>query len=123
MSPEQAAAERTLAALEEERNYFLFPHRLASGEVRPVEVYSVPFDVRGRRVLLSMVHDLSSRPQPLRRMAAHRPAGHPARQPGGQRLRRQRRGKQPALISGAAAAAQKIQLRGVFHPFGHHVPP
>ncbi|MFN4104287.1 MAG: PAS domain S-box protein, partial [Tepidimonas sp.] len=59
LTPEQVAAERGLAALEE-RNYFLFPHRLASGEVRPVEVYSVPFDVQGRRLLLSMVHDLST---------------------------------------------------------------
>ncbi|TSE25877.1 putative diguanylate cyclase YegE [Tepidimonas sediminis] len=59
LTAEQVAAERALAA-REERNYFLFPHRLASGEVRPVEVYSVPFEVQGQRLLLSMVHDLSA---------------------------------------------------------------
>lgn len=54
----QVAAERALAE-KENRNYFIFRHRLANDEVRTVEVYSHPFDFDGRRLLLSMIHDIS----------------------------------------------------------------
>lgn len=42
-------------------NYFLFPHRLASGEVRQVEVYSAPIFVHERTLLYSIIHDISQR--------------------------------------------------------------
>lgn len=47
-------------AVLEERRYFIFPHRLASGEVRTVAVYSSPISVPslGVQVLLSVVHDV-----------------------------------------------------------------
>jgi len=45
----------------ERRNYFLFRHRLSSGETRDVEVYSGPVTVRGRRLLYSIVHDITAR--------------------------------------------------------------
>lgn len=47
----------------EERRYFIFPHRLASGEVRTVEVYSSPVYVPslGAQVLVSVVHDVHDR--------------------------------------------------------------
>lgn len=41
-----------------ERNYFLFRHRLKSGEVRDVEVRSNPITVGGREILYSIVHDI-----------------------------------------------------------------
>ncbi|MDQ2101707.1 PAS domain S-box protein [Azospirillum isscasi] len=36
-------------------------HRLASGEVRDVEIYGSPVRVNGRRLLLSLVHDITER--------------------------------------------------------------
>lgn len=57
-SAELVAAERALAE-KENRNYFIFRHRLASGELRTVEVYSRPFEFDGRPRLLSMIHDIT----------------------------------------------------------------
>ncbi len=36
-------------------------HRLSSGEVRDVEIYGSPVQVNGRRLLLSLVHDITER--------------------------------------------------------------
>lgn len=41
LSPEEVAAER-LRALNEERNFFIFKHRLANGDIKTVHVYSYP---------------------------------------------------------------------------------
>lgn len=49
------------AAAAENRNYFLFSHRLASGEIRSVEVYSYPFVKDGKTLLYSIVHDISAK--------------------------------------------------------------
>jgi PAS domain S-box-containing protein len=62
LPPEQIAAERARAA-EEQRNYFVFPHRLASGEERIVEVHSTPIELGGVRVLFSVIHDITERKQ------------------------------------------------------------
>jgi len=59
-SPERVAEERQ-KALREERNYFLFSHRLASGEVRDVEVYSTPIETAERSMLFSIVHDVNEK--------------------------------------------------------------
>ncbi len=58
-SPEEVAQER-LAAAGEERNYFIFPHRLASGEVRTVEVNSYPIDEK-QTLLFSVINDITER--------------------------------------------------------------
>ena len=42
-----------------ECNRFDFPHRLASGEVRDVEVYSHPLTLKGQTLLFSIVHDVT----------------------------------------------------------------
>ena len=60
LSPVRVAEERQ-RALREKRNYFLFHHRLASGEVRDVEVYSTPIESGGRALLFSIVHDITDR--------------------------------------------------------------
>ena len=60
LSPAEVAAERT-RALREDRNYFTFPHRLASGEMRMVEVHSSPIDFADRTLLFSIIHDISDR--------------------------------------------------------------
>jgi len=57
LNPREVAAEYKRAA-KEDRNYFIFPHRLANGEVRTVEVYSAPVpDASGKKLLLSIIHD------------------------------------------------------------------
>lgn len=43
--------------------HFLFKHRLASGELRDVEVYSGPVQRQGRPLLFSIVHDVTKRVQ------------------------------------------------------------
>src|SRR5690606_13798914 len=43
------------------RRYFRFRHRVASGEVRHVEVHSGPVEIEGRQLLLSIIHDVTDR--------------------------------------------------------------
>ena len=40
---------------------FVFPHRLASGEIETVEVHSSPIEQNGQIVLFSIVHDITER--------------------------------------------------------------
>ncbi|MEQ8461966.1 PAS domain S-box protein [Coleofasciculus sp. E1-EBD-02] len=58
----QVRAEMRRAKLEE-RTYFVFPHRLASGEIREVEVYSSPIEIQDRTFLVSIIHDITERKQ------------------------------------------------------------
>ncbi|HEX5338900.1 MAG TPA: ATP-binding protein, partial [Gallionella sp.] len=60
LSEDEVRLERQLA-LDEMRNYFVFRHRLANGEVRTVEVYSSPIDDSGRVLLFSIVYDITER--------------------------------------------------------------
>ena len=48
-------------ALHRENNYFLYQHKLASGEIRDVESYSTPIESGGETVLFSIVHDVTER--------------------------------------------------------------
>jgi diguanylate cyclase (GGDEF)-like protein/PAS domain S-box-containing protein len=50
-------------ALHEQRNYFLFRHRLANGDIRTVEVHSSAIDVKDRALLFSIVFDVTARKQ------------------------------------------------------------
>ena len=43
----------------ERQNTFRFRHRLATGELRDVEVHSGPIEVDGRRLLYSIIHDVT----------------------------------------------------------------
>ena len=61
LGPDEVAAERA-RALAEERNYFVFPHRLGNGEIRTVEVYSSPALLSdGRTVLFSIIQDITGK--------------------------------------------------------------
>ena len=60
LSPEAIAEEMRLADAEK-RSQFFFRHRLASGEVRDVEVHSGPIFIEGRQLLYSIVHDITDR--------------------------------------------------------------
>lgn len=46
-------------ALSEKRDYFNFSHQLKNGEIRDVCVYSGPLLIAGRRVLYSIIHDIT----------------------------------------------------------------
>ena len=60
LSPDQIKEEMANALLQD-RNYFVFPHKLASGEIRTVEVHSSPINVKGSKVLFSVIHDITKR--------------------------------------------------------------
>ncbi len=60
LSSEQIQIEQQ-RALKEERNFFLFSHRLANGDVRDVEVYSSPVNIDGKMLLFSIIHDITDR--------------------------------------------------------------
>ena len=47
----------------EQSRIFYFKHRLASGKIRDVEVYSGPIKVYGRELLYSIIHDITKRKQ------------------------------------------------------------
>jgi len=52
--------EMNMAKLEN-RKHFFFRHRLSSGEVRDVEVYSGPIEVGARKYLYSIINDITER--------------------------------------------------------------
>ena len=58
LTPEEIEQER-IAAFEEERNHFIFKHRLASGEVRTVEVFTSPYNLGNQAVLFSVIYDIT----------------------------------------------------------------
>jgi light-regulated signal transduction histidine kinase (bacteriophytochrome) len=60
LSSEQIEMERN-RAMRQEQNVFVFPHRLASGEIRTVEVHSTPIDFQDRHILFSIIHDITER--------------------------------------------------------------
>jgi diguanylate cyclase (GGDEF)-like protein/PAS domain S-box-containing protein len=60
LGPDRVRAELTIAAAQE-KNFFIFRHMRASGEVRDVEVHSGPVDVGGRQLLYSIIHDITER--------------------------------------------------------------
>ncbi len=60
LSPEDVEAEYRAAA-REDRNFFLFQHRLADGSLRDVEVYSYPVEADGQEYLFSVIIDITER--------------------------------------------------------------
>jgi PAS domain S-box-containing protein len=63
----QLGTDQTVAAMRKavnkEHNRFIFKHRLANGEVHDVEVFSSPVDNDNRKILFSIIHDITSRVQ------------------------------------------------------------
>ena len=56
-------------ALNTENTYFSFQHKLASGELRDVDVYSAPLEMEGSTLLYSIVHDVSERNRAQRQLS------------------------------------------------------
>ena len=69
LSPEEVRKEMARAE-QEERLYFNFRHKLASGEVRDVEVYSGPLQSGERTLLYSIIHDITARNQAEKQLVA-----------------------------------------------------
>ncbi|TAN40552.1 MAG: PAS domain S-box protein [Nitrospirae bacterium] len=67
-TPEEIAGELQ-KAVRGKRNHFVFPHRLADGEIRTVEVYSSPIEVDGTPLLFSVIHDISERARTEQKLA------------------------------------------------------
>ncbi|MEI7613850.1 MAG: EAL domain-containing protein [Betaproteobacteria bacterium] len=59
--PPARLAEIRQKAIREQQDTFQFPHRLASGEVRQVEINLTPVERSGRDLLFSIVHDITDR--------------------------------------------------------------
>lgn len=55
----EATAKEMALAKEENRNYFIFPHRLSNNELRTVEVSSIPTIYNGEILLYSIIRDIS----------------------------------------------------------------
>jgi len=49
------------AAMSGEENVFFFQHRLASGEIREVEIHTSPIEQNGKQILFSIIHDITDR--------------------------------------------------------------
>lgn len=62
LSPEEVKAEMAKAE-SEQRLYFEFRHRDSAGMIRDVEVRSSPLNIEGKRLLYSVVHDITERKQ------------------------------------------------------------
>jgi PAS domain S-box-containing protein len=60
LMPEEVAQHRE-EAVRKQQNIFDFPHRVANGEIRTVEVYSSPIAIGGRQLLFSIIHDITER--------------------------------------------------------------
>jgi len=54
-------AEEYQKAQQELRNYHVFPHRLANGQIRTVEIHSSPIEVQGRKLSFAVLHDVTER--------------------------------------------------------------
>ncbi len=60
LTKEQVFDEMEKAKMEQ-RKHFYFQHCLASGEIRDVEVYTGPIKVHGKKLLFSIVYDITAR--------------------------------------------------------------
>jgi len=68
LNPEEVKQEMARAK-QFRKNAFQFRHRLASGEIRDVEVFSGPIDFSGKEYLYSIVHDISEKMEAERKIA------------------------------------------------------
>lgn len=60
LPPEDVKRER-MKSLNKEKNYFIFPHRLADGTIRQVEVYTSVYVFNNVPTLYSIIHDVTDR--------------------------------------------------------------
>ncbi len=58
---ERQVREEMAKAAQQQRTFFVFQHRLASGVVREVELHSGPVEIGGKQYLYSIIHDITER--------------------------------------------------------------
>ena len=68
--PKDQVLEEMRRATSEQRNSFSFSHRLADGTVREIETYSWPITIKNKKVLFSIVHDITERNTAEKQLAA-----------------------------------------------------
>src|SRR4051812_16315601 len=61
MLDEGAIRSEMTNASQQRRSYFVFRHRIATGDIRDVEVHSGPIVTGGRSLLYSIIHDVTER--------------------------------------------------------------
>ncbi len=61
--PEDELKEVVTGLATQKKKQLVFKHRLASGEIRDVEVFTGPIPLKGRQVLCSIIHDITDRKQ------------------------------------------------------------
>ena len=60
LSPEQI--ERNLRlVLDQEKNSFIYQHKISNGEIHSVEVFSAGIEIRNKKMLFSIIHDITER--------------------------------------------------------------
>jgi PAS domain S-box-containing protein len=57
--PDRQIKEEMEKAIKGEKNYFNFPHRLANGEIKDVEVYTGKIYIEGKAYIYSTIHDIT----------------------------------------------------------------
>lgn len=61
--PKNEIKEAINRATEESKTYFNFPHKLSNGEIRLVEIFTSPVELKTGRFLFSIIHDITKRKQ------------------------------------------------------------
>jgi diguanylate cyclase (GGDEF)-like protein/PAS domain S-box-containing protein len=59
LSSDQVASERALAK-SENRNYFIFRHKIKNGDIKTVSVYSMPINYNNKDALFSVIQDVTA---------------------------------------------------------------
>ncbi len=71
-APREQVLAELARAIAEERSYFQFHHRLSSGEIRDIEIYAGPIDAGGRKLICSIIHDITERKRSEALLESHR---------------------------------------------------
>lgn len=68
MLPKEEVEKMRLMALQEKQRYFVFPHRLKNGEIKLVDVFSAPINYGDKKVLFSIIFDVTEREELKRQL-------------------------------------------------------
>lgn len=60
-APRDFIRQQLARSVAQANSYFQFQHRVASGELRDVEIYTGPMNIGGRQLICSVIHDISER--------------------------------------------------------------
>jgi PAS domain S-box-containing protein len=59
--PKEKVLDLMDTAISKNKNHFIFKHKLFSGKIKDVEVYSTPLIYQNKKLLLSIIHDITQR--------------------------------------------------------------